>query len=110
MIVVVLLLSNVYFNKDEATREDRIASVMDATFDESGLFSFQMVDTDPTIFIEMDETKSEKEFLEYLEKNMSQSDLSHYNIEITKRNLQEVQREHLSILKKSEGQELNTFN
>lgn len=39
-------------------------------------------------------TKSEPELQKYLEENLDKSDLNHYNIEIFKRNLQELQIEH----------------
>ncbi len=101
---VVLLLSDVYIKEDVATnedskaRDDRIASVINAAFDEYGLFNSQVGSTDSIIRIEMDEANSEQELLEYLEKNISKADLSHYNIKILKRNLKEVQTEHAMLL------------
>lgn len=74
---VLLLLHDAYFNKDHVAtnhdskaRDGRIASVIDNGFDEYGLLSFEISDTDPnpTIFIVMDEAKSEKKLQEYLEK------------------------------------------
>ncbi|USK45081.1 hypothetical protein [Cytobacillus oceanisediminis] len=104
---VLLLLHDAYFNKDDVAtnhdskaRDGRIASVIDSGFDEYGLFSFEISDTDPnpTIFIVMDEAKNEKKLQEYLEKKVSKADLNHYNIEISKRNLQEMQTEHAMAL------------
>ncbi|MGN7176552.1 hypothetical protein BK139_23190 [Paenibacillus sp. FSL R5-0490] len=104
---VVLLISDVYINKDDVStnddddgkaRDDRIASVINAAFDEYGLFNSQVGGTDSIIRIEMDEANSEQELLEYLEKNISKADLSHYNIKILKRNLKEVQTEHAMLL------------
>ncbi|UOE56139.1 hypothetical protein LIT38_03915 [Bacillus sp. CMF12] len=105
---VVLLLSDVYINKDDVStndddddgkaRDDRIASVINAVFDEYGLFNSQVGSTDSIIRIEMDEANSEQELLEYLEKNISKADLRHYNIKILKRNLKEVQTEHAMLL------------
>jgi hypothetical protein len=99
--VVTLLIFDVYINKDEVTtnndgevRADRIASVLDDAWDEYGLFSFGIGDTDPVISIGMDETKNEQELREYLEENISKSDLSHYTIEIFKKDIEELEKEH----------------
>ncbi|WP_197204444.1 hypothetical protein [Cytobacillus firmus] len=103
---VVLLLSDVYINKkdvatkdDSKARADSIAFALNIGFDEYGLFSFEIGETDPTIWIVMDEANSEKELQKYLEKNVSKADLNHYNIDISKRNLQEVQTEHALLLR-----------
>ncbi|MGM0924713.1 MAG: hypothetical protein ACQEWW_26605 [Bacillota bacterium] len=101
IVVAVVIVFNVYSNKDDVStindgeaRADRIASVLNTGFDKYGLFSFGIGDTDPTIWIVMDEAKSEQELQEYLKENVSKSDLNYYNIEISKRNLQEVEEEH----------------
>ena len=98
-VVVVVLVINLETDKDDSIsnnndeeRWDRIASVLDNAWDEFGLFSFQ-VSPDSTIFIEMDETKSEVQLKKYLEENVNKTDLSQYNIDITKRSLQEVETE-----------------
>ena len=104
---VVLLLSDFYMSRDDVStndddegkaRDDRIASVINTAFDEYGLFNSQVGSTDSIIRIEMDEANCEQELLEYLEKNISKADLSHYNIKILKRNLKEVQTEHAMLL------------
>ncbi|MCS0824781.1 hypothetical protein NX029_12435 [Cytobacillus firmus] len=104
---VILLLPDVYINKDDVStnddvddkaRDERIASVINAAFDEYGLFNSQVGSTESIIRIEMDEANSEQELLEYLEKNISKADLNHYNIKILKRNLKEVQTEHAMLL------------
>lgn len=99
LVVVVVLVVNMGVGKDESfsnnndeRRSDRIASVLNNAFDEFGLFSFQ-VTPDSTIFIEMDETKSEVQLKKYLEEHVNKNDLSQYNIDITKRSLQEVETE-----------------
>lgn len=100
LVVVVVLVVNMDSDKDESfsnnnddeRRGDHIASVLDNALDEFGLFSFQ-VSPDSTIFIEMDETKSELQLKKYLEENVNETDLSQYNIHITKRSLQEVETE-----------------
>ncbi|MFJ7953631.1 hypothetical protein ACIQZG_19185 [Lysinibacillus sp. NPDC096418] len=103
IIVVVVLVINIDIDKndsfssnnddDDEKQGGRIASVLDNVWDEFGLFSFQIGDTDPIIWIVMDETKSEVQLKKYLEENVNKTDLSHYNIEITKRSLQEVETE-----------------
>lgn len=98
--VVVIIVTSININKNgsfsnndnDEERWNRIASVLDNTWDEFGLFSFQ-VTPDSTIFIEMDETKSEVQLKKYLEENVNKTDLSQYNIEITKRSLQDVETE-----------------
>ncbi|MGN4126053.1 hypothetical protein ACMGD3_13740 [Lysinibacillus sphaericus] len=102
IVVVVVLVTNIYIikndnfsksNNNDETPGDR-TSILDNAWDEFGLFSFQIGDTDPTIWIVMDETKSEVQLKKYLEKNINRSDLSQYNIDISKRSLQEVETEH----------------
>ncbi|MFD2444049.1 hypothetical protein ACFSO7_08625 [Bacillus sp. CGMCC 1.16607] len=99
--VVAVLVVNVFLNKDDVTvsnskeaRADRIASVLRNAWDEFGLFSFNIGDTDPLIWIGMDETKSEQELRDYLEENIDTYDLIYYNIEIFKKNIQELEKEH----------------
>lgn len=100
IIVVGILFIFMAINKNdlsiqdnEKMRVDRIESVLQNAWDEFGLFSFQIGGSDSTIQIVMDETNSEKELKKYLEKNISKLDLKHYNIEVFKRSLQEVQTE-----------------
>lgn len=81
-----------FSNNNDERRWDRIASVLDNAWEEFGLFSFQAT-PDSTIFIEMDETKSEVQLKKYLEEHVNKNDLSQYNIDITKRSLQEVETE-----------------
>ncbi len=101
IVVVVVLVTNIYINKYDSfsnknnnneTRWNRIASVLENAWDEFGLFSFQ-VTPDSTILIEMDETKSELQLIKYLEENVNKTDMSQYNIDITKRSLQDVETE-----------------
>ncbi|WP_211263231.1 hypothetical protein [Lysinibacillus contaminans] len=100
IVVVVVLVINIDIDKndsfssnnDDEKQGNRIASVLDNAWDEFGLFSFQ-VTPDSTILIEMDETKSELQLKKYLEENVNKTDLSQYNIDITKKSLQEVETE-----------------
>jgi len=79
-------------NVDVEKKWDRIASVLENAWDDFGLFSFQAT-PDSTIFIEMDETKSELQLIKYLEENINETDLNQYNIKITKKSLHEVETE-----------------
>ncbi|MGE8081983.1 hypothetical protein [Peribacillus loiseleuriae] len=109
IVVVVVLIFTVYINKNDVytnkgeARADRIASVLHTAWDGFGLFSFQLGETDPTIWIGMDETKSELELREYLEENIDKSDLSHYNIKVFKKNIQELETEHLLYLQNNDN-------
>ncbi|MFJ7732633.1 hypothetical protein ACIQXF_12130 [Lysinibacillus sp. NPDC097231] len=102
IVVVVVLVTNIYTNKFDSysnndnnneKRWNRIASVLDNAWDEFGLFSFQKT-PDSTILIVMDETKSEEQLKRYLEQHINRTDLSQFNIDITKKSLQEVETEH----------------
>lgn len=101
IVFVVVLVTNIYANNydsfsnennNDEKRWNRIASVLDNAMDELGLFSFQKT-PDSTIFIVMDETKSELQLKKYLEKNVNKTDLIQFNIDITKISLQEVETE-----------------
>lgn len=101
IIVIVILVINVNIDKndnfsnknvDVEKKWDRIASVLENAWDDFGLFSFQAT-PDSTIFIEMDETKSELQLIKYLEENINETDLNQYNIKITKKSLHEVETE-----------------
>jgi ribosomal protein S18 acetylase RimI-like enzyme len=61
-------------NDNGRARDERIASVLNAAFDEYGLISSQVGGTD-SIMIEMDEANSEQELMEYTEKSKSKADL-----------------------------------
>ena len=101
IIVVVVLVVNIDFDKNDSFSNnnvnvekhwDHIASVIENAWDDFGIFSFQAT-PDSTIFIEMDETKSELQLRKYLEENVNKTDLNQYNIEITKKSLHEVETE-----------------
>jgi len=99
IIVVVVLVINIDINKNDSFSNNnvekqwgRIASVLENAGDDFGLFSVQAT-PDSTIFIEMDETKSELQLMEYLEENVNKTDLNQYNIKISKRSLHEVETE-----------------
>ncbi len=95
-----VLVINIDIDKNNSYSSDindekqwnRIAFVLDNTWDEFGLLSFQ-VTPDSKILIEMDETKSELQLIKYLKENVNKTDLNQYNIEIIKRSLHEVETE-----------------
>jgi|GEM_PF-2512637 len=101
IVVVVVIVTNISINKYDSSSNDntrnnndesggdRIASVLENAWDEFGLFSFGVGDTDQTISIVMDDTKSDVQLKKYLEENVNKTDLNEYNIEITKRSLQD---------------------
>lgn len=100
-VVFTVLIANFTLNKSDLTvsddreaRSERIASVIDNAWDEFNLLSFQITQTDSIIWIEMDENNSDLQLREYLENNIGPSDLSHYDIKVFKRNLEEVETEH----------------
>jgi hypothetical protein len=97
----ILIIFDLSFNREEVStkddaeaRSELIGEVLNSAWDQFELFSFSVGGTDPVIWIQMDENSSKQEFLAYLEKNISEKDLSHYTIKILKRSLQEVETEH----------------
>ncbi|MBD8071588.1 hypothetical protein [Bacillus sp. PS06] len=94
LIFVSLNKDDVTVNDSKEARAERIASVLEDGWDEFGLFSFGIGDTDPVISIGMDETKSEQELRDYLKENIDKYDLIHYDIEIFQKNIQELEKEH----------------
>lgn len=99
--IVAVLVVNISLNKDDVTviddkeaRVDRIVSVLNSGWDKFGLIGFGIGDTDPTITIQMDNSKSEQELREYLQKNIEKHDLIYYDIEVLKMDIQELEKEH----------------
>jgi hypothetical protein len=100
IVIIGIVFIFMFINKNDVSiqdekkmRVDQIESVLQNGWDEFGLFSFEIGDTDSTIRIVMDETKSEQELRKYLEENIDKLYLEHYNIEISKRGLEEVETE-----------------
>lgn len=62
-IISIALTTVLPVQKDKKDRSARIAQVLDNVWDEYGFFSFQIGDTDPTLWIIMDETKSEEKLV-----------------------------------------------
>ncbi len=101
----ILIIFDLNFNREEVStsddaevRSERIGEVLESAWDQFKLFSFSVGETDSVIWIEMDENSSKQEILAYLEKNISEKDLSNYTIKISRRSLQEVKTEHAMTL------------
>lgn len=99
--VVAIMVVNVSFNKDDVNvndskeaRVDRIESVLNSAWDKFGLIGFGIGDTNPTITVQMDESKSEQELRGYLQENIDKYDLIHYDIEVFKMDIEEMEKEH----------------
>ncbi|PGM60075.1 hypothetical protein CN947_19140 [Bacillus cereus] len=88
VLLTCILVFNVYASEADTTkelREERIATAIENVWDKYDLASFQIGITDPIIWIETEKMDYKKEWLTYLKKNVSNSDLEHYNIEISER-------------------------
>lgn len=90
-----LYLNNVTptIQNDKKARTERISSVLNDVWDRFGFFSYQIGNTDTTIWIVMDDSKNEEELMTYLTENLSPSDLKYYNIKILKKNKEEAKVE-----------------
>ena len=107
MVIVVVLIVNVFPNKDDVTpgddkeaRNDRVVAVLQTAWDKFGLFSYGIEGVDmegviPTIWIGMDETKSELELRGFLEESIDKTDLRHYDIEVFKKDIRELEKKNL---------------
>ena len=114
VVVVAVLIFNVSPNENDVTasddreaRNERVVAVLQTAWDEFGLFSFGIEGDDmdgviPTIWIGMDETKSEQELREYLKENIDKYDLIYYDIEVFKKDIQGLEKEHLLRLQNKE--------
>ncbi|MED0971271.1 hypothetical protein [Bacillus paramycoides] len=91
VLLTCILVFNVYASEVDTTksatelREERIATAIENVWDKYDLASFQIGITDPIIWIGTEKMDYKKEWLTYLEKNVINSDLEHYNIEISER-------------------------
>ncbi|MGG4266118.1 hypothetical protein [Peribacillus simplex] len=92
--LAILAVVFTFSNLTNAEPESDVTSVIDSAWDQFGLFSSQIDETDSTIWIEMDKSKSEQELRKYLKENLPQTDLNKYKIEIITRDLEEVKNEH----------------
>ncbi|MCY8497770.1 hypothetical protein P8917_09975 [Bacillus atrophaeus] len=84
---------------DEKSTEDLTAEVLEMAWDEFGLFSFGIGQTDPAITIGMDQTKSEAKLREYLNDNLSEEAKKKYEkIYIFKDDIDKLEKEHQEYL------------
>lgn len=82
MINVIILSCIVYTNATEK-QPYSTSSILDSAWEKFGLSSVSVGDTDPIISIVIKDIKNKQELRQYLEANLSQSDLNHYTIEIS---------------------------
>ncbi|ATL39656.1 MULTISPECIES: hypothetical protein [Bacillus amyloliquefaciens group] len=77
------------FKHQKSTEE-----VLESAWDEFDLFSFGIGETDPVISIGMDKTKSEEELRRYLNDNLSEEVKEEYKVEIIKKDINVLERQH----------------
>lgn len=71
-----------------------ILEVLESAWDEFGLFSYGVEETDSIISIGMDDTKSETKLRAYLNENLSEETKQKYNFKIFKGNIEELEKAH----------------
>lgn len=101
LILASLLLTFNTFNTNSHAVDSTsksIPEVLDSAWDEFGLFSYGVEETDLIISIGMDETKSEIQLREYLNENLSEQAQKKYNIKIFKGNIEALEKEHQEAL------------
>ncbi|AEB24406.1 MULTISPECIES: hypothetical protein [Bacillus] len=77
--------------------------VLESAWDEFGLFSFGIGETDPVISIGMDKTKSEEELRRYLNDNLSDEDKEKYEVKIIKEDINVLERQHEKYLESNKA-------
>ncbi|CAM4275769.1 hypothetical protein [Bacillus manliponensis] len=85
LMIVVTMLSYIVYTSIKEGQSYSTSSVLDSAYEKFKLSSYQIGITDPNISIEILGNTSEEEVRKYLEKNLSKSDLNHYQIEISKK-------------------------
>ena len=85
--------SNESTQSEKEMRVDRISTVINNAWDKFGLYSLEIGETDSTIRIVMDETKSKIALEMYLRENISTKDLNHYKLDITTKHPEIVELE-----------------
>ncbi|WP_107839883.1 hypothetical protein [Metasolibacillus meyeri] len=93
ILIGLLNIDSVSIQDKEQMRITRINSALENVWDTFGLLSVQIGGTDSTIEIVMDDNKSEQGLRNYLTDHINKADLKHYNIEISKKSLEEVKIE-----------------
>lgn len=77
--------------------------VLESAWDEFGLFSFEVGETDPVIAIGMDKTKSEEELRRYLNDNLSEETKEKYKVKIIKKDINVLERQHEKYLESNKA-------
>ncbi|KXZ13443.1 hypothetical protein P4T89_05885 [Bacillus nakamurai] len=86
------------FKNQKSTEE-----VLESAWDEFGLFSFGVGETDPVISIGMDKTKSEEELRRYLNDNLSEETKEKYKVKIIKKDINVLERQHEKYLESNKA-------
>ncbi|KAB2334440.1 hypothetical protein F7731_14590 [Cytobacillus depressus] len=86
---------------NEASVKETTVEVLRSAWDEYGMFSFEIVETDSIISIGMDKAKSEFKLQDYLDKNLPEEAKSKYNIKIFKKDIKELEKEHREVIEKA---------
>ncbi|UBM16279.1 hypothetical protein [Bacillus velezensis] len=86
------------FKNQKSTEE-----VLESAWDEFGLFSLGIGETDPVISIGMDKTKNEEELRRYLNDNLSEEVKEEYKVEIIKKDINVLERQHEKYLESVEA-------
>ncbi|MEC3632844.1 hypothetical protein ABEY01_07830 [Bacillus velezensis] len=77
--------------------------VLQSAWDEFGLFSYGIGETDPVISIGMVKTKSEEELRRYLNDNLSEEAKEEYKVEILKKDINVLERQHEKYLESNKA-------
>lgn len=104
-LISILILASFLFIFNTSTHADNsttktIPEVLDSAWDEFGLFSYGVEETDLIISIGMDETKSDIKLRKYLNENLSEEAKKKYNIKIFKKDIKLLEKENEEALKK----------
>ncbi|MEQ5999975.1 hypothetical protein U2I83_10650 [Bacillus amyloliquefaciens] len=86
------------FKNQKSTEE-----VLESAWDEFGLFSFGIGETDPVISIGMDKTKNEEELRRYLNDNLSEEAKEKYKVKIIKKDINLLEEQHEKYLESVEA-------
>ncbi|MGE0910559.1 hypothetical protein ACQGRJ_09520 [Bacillus atrophaeus] len=98
ILVPVLIMSGIALTE---SNKKAPVEVLESAWDEFGLFSFQIGQTDPVITIGMDQTKSEAKLREYLKDNLSREAKEKYKIYIFKDDIDKLEKEHQEYLQEN---------
>lgn len=97
-----IILATIFMNSDNVSNQNmkeesskQITNALNSVADEFGFFSFQIDQTDSSIWIVMDETKSEAQLKEYLEKNINKNHLNQYTFHFKKTSPEKIKIEEV---------------